>query len=484
MTNEQLAALMIELLGGGGNIEKAANCMTRLRTTVKNPALVKVDTIKETPGVLGLVESGDNIQVILGPGKAQKVADICRGLLAKTEGAETTAENAENSPKTEGDANWQDHKARIKEKQKSSFFKNATRSLSEIFVPLIPGIIAAGILSGLGNLIQSFMEQGTLPDQGPWLMIRLMFGLIGSGLLSYLAIYTGINAAKQFGATEVLGGMIGAMSITASIAEIAVSLGLYNEAVPMESILTVGKGGVIGVVFGVWILAKIEKAVRKRMPNTLDLIATPLISILLTTIIFVLVIMPVAGFASDWLVAGLSLMINSTNPIVSIVCGYILAAIFLPMVLFGLHHGLIPIYTLQLQKMAGISLFPVLTSAGGGQVGAALAIYLKARKKGDKRLQETILGALPAGILGVGEPLIYGVTLPLFKPFITAGLGAGFGGAYIMYTHVLANAWEPSGLPGVIVMQPASMLNYLIGLLIAYIGGFVITYIFVGEKDL
>ena len=154
------------------------------------------------------------------------------------------------------------------------------------------------------------------------------------------------------------------------------------------------------------------------------------------------------------------------------------------MVLLGLHHGLIPIYAVQLEQMGGVSLFPVLAMGGAGQVGAAIAIYLMAKKVGNKRMKGIITGALPAGFLGVGEPLIYGVTLPMGKPFITAGIGAGFGGAYVMLTQVMANAWGPSGLVAIPLMQGTSgMLNYLIGLVIAYAGGFVVTKIFIKDKD-
>ena len=167
------------------------------------------------------------------------------------------------------------------------------------------------------------------------------------------------------------------------------------------------------MIIGVYILAKIEKAVRKHIPDVLDLILTPVITLILTTAVFVFVIMPVSGVASDWLIAGLNLLINSSNPIVSLISGYVLAALFLPMVLLGLHHGLIPIYAIQLEALGGVTLFPVLAMAGAGQVGAAIAIYFKAKKVRNERMKQVIAGAIPAGILGIGEPLIYGVTLPM-----------------------------------------------------------------------
>jgi PTS system sucrose-specific IIC component len=312
----------------------------------------------------------------------------------------------------------------------------------------------------------------------------LIFQLIGTGFLGYFAIFTGVNAAKRFGASESLGGMVGAMTIAGQIPAISRLLGFYNEAVPLESILINGKGGIIGVILAVWLLSKVERAVRKRVPDVLDIILTPMISLLVVTVLLVLVIMPFTGVVSDLLVSGLSLFIGSEFQIVNILSGFILSALFLPMVLLGLHHGLIPIYAVQLESLGGISLFPVLAMAGAGQVGAAIAIYLKARKVGNTRMQSVITGALPAGFLGIGEPLIYGVTLPLGKPFITAGLGAGFGGAFIMATGVTAGAFGPSGLVAIPLMQGATAsLLYFVGLVISYVMGFIITSFVVKNSE-
>ncbi len=470
MDNKELAKKIVELVGGKENVLKAANCMTRLRVTVKNPSLVKEEELKNTEGVLGIVFDGNYAQIVLGPGKAKKVADICIDELGIPKDMSV-------------DEDWVENKEEMKAMQKQSPLKNAIKTIADIFIPLIPAIIAAGLFNGLASLISTLQGQAILPAEGTWKVIQLSFALIGGGFLSYFAIYTGINSAKQFGATEGLGGMLGAISISPNIVAISTIFGLYDADVPLNSILTTGKGGIIGVILGVWILSKIEKWIRKRIPDVLDLVVTPFLTLLITSLLFVFIIMPVTGYISDLLVSGLSLIIGSSNSIVNIISGYILAAIFLPMVLLGLHHGLIPIYAIQLESLGGVSLFPVLAMAGAGQVGAAIAIYIKAKRVGNHRMQKIITGALPAGFLGVGEPLIYGVTLPLFKPFITAGLGTGFGGAYIMFSKVMANAWGPSGLVAIPIMKPESMLNYFIGLVISYIAGFIITYFVMKDNE-
>ncbi|MDH6365926.1 MULTISPECIES: PTS transporter subunit EIIC [unclassified Breznakia] len=475
MNNQELAAKLLELLGGKENILTAANCMTRLRVKIKDMSKVQLDELKTTSGVMGVVEDA-TMQIVLGPGKAKRVADILINEMGVHAG--------------EIDPSWEENKADLKANQKDSPLKQGLRTIGNIFIPLIPAIIAAGLLNGIASLIGQLGTSGviTVNETSVWFLIQQTLSLLGSGFLSYFAIFTGVNAAKQFGATEALGGMIGAISIAPGIITLSTFFGWYNVDVPLESILTTGKGGIIGVIFGVWILAKVEKGLRKVVPEILDLIVTPICAIVITGVIFVFAIMPVAGFLSDLLISALNILINSSNPVVQVISGFVLSALFLPMVLLGLHHGLIPIYAIQLEKLGGVTLFPVLAMAGAGQVGAAIAIYIKAKQANNQRLREVIVGALPAGILGVGEPLIYGVTLPMGKPFITAGIGAGFGGAFVMLTKVMATAWGPSGMVAIPLMTGGSngamgMLYYFIGLIVAYIGGFIVTWFFVSKEE-
>lgn len=467
--NKQLIDKIVDLVGGIENINSVNNCMTRLRLKIANEKLVEHEKLKQTDGVMGVVDS-DTLQVVVGPGKAKKLRDI----LVEDFGVSSDSIAQQN--------NWKDNKEDIKNKQKKGKLKQGLELIANIFIPMIPAIIAAGIFQGFGTLLSQLIESGVIAGT-TWEVIQITFTLIGNSFLGYFAIFTGVNAAKQFGATEALGGMIGAVSIAEPLITLSQTVGLYDAEEPLNSILTTGKGGIIGVIFGVFILAKIEKFVRSKVPDVLDLIVTPTVTLLVTVSLMAFVIMPISGVLSDWLVAGLGYFIGSDNTVISILSGYVLSAVFLPMVLLGLHHGLIPIYAIQLEVLGGVSLFPVLAMAGAGQVGAAIAIYFIAKKEGNKRLTQVIAGALPAGILGIGEPLIYGVTLPLGKPFITAGLGAGFGGAYVMMMHVMANAWGPSGLIAIPLMTPDTMIHYVIGIFISYIGGYILTYLFLDRQS-
>ena len=270
---------------------------------------------------------------------------------------------------------------------------------------------------------------------------------------------------------------------------IAQNIGLFNAESPLDSILRVGRGGVLAAVLGVFVMSKIEKAVRKRIPGSLDIVVTPIITLFATVIPYVMIVMPITGFVSGgicWIVEQVCL---SDILVVRIIAGYISAALFLPLVAMGMHHGLVALYTLQVQQIGYVTLYPALAMAGAGQVGAAIAIYLKAKKVGNHRIRSVISGALPAGFLGVGEPLIYGVTLPMGKPFVTAGLGAGFGGAFAMAMQIGSTTWGPSGVLACFVMTAGphgavmNVVYYVIALVISYVMGFVLTQLMVKPED-
>jgi PTS system sucrose-specific IIC component len=159
--------------------------------------------------------------------------------------------------------------------------------------------------------------------------------------------------------------------------------------------------------------------------------------------------------------------------------GFVLATTFLPLVVTGLHQGLTPIHLELINSIGKDPLLPILAMGGAGQVGAALAIYMKTKKI---RLKRAIGGSLPSGILGIGEPLIFGVTLPLGRPFLTACLGAGFGGAFQAHYNIATIAVGVSGLPLTFLVLTQQIVLYLTGLIIAYAAGFVLTYLF-GFKD-
>ena len=468
MTNEELVRQSLENLGGKQNVVSATNCMTRLRIEVKDASKINEEAIKKIEGVLGVVHDRPGyIEIVVGPGKCRKCADICRSMGIPAAGEASTKND------------WQANKAAVKAGQKQSKIKSMLKTFGDIFVPLLPGVIAAGLCSGLATLMTQVMPN--YAESSFWSIVYNLLALINAAFLSYLTAWAGYRAAEKFGATPILGGMLGMITGLGNIDTISQILGLYDEVQPLDSILRAGRGGVLAAVIGVWCMSYVEKFIRKYMPESLDIMFTPLLTLIVCSVPYILVVMPITGYISTGLCWIVQQVCMSESLIMRLIAGYISTALFLPMVAMGMHHGLVALYSVQLETIGYVTLYPALAMAGAGQVGAAIAIYLKAKKVGNTRMKEVITGALPAGVLGVGEPLIYGVTLPMGRPFITAGLGAGFGGAFVMAMQVAATTWGPSGLLAIFVMTAGpdgatmSVACYVVGLLISYIMGFIVT---------
>ena len=466
MTNQELSRKILELVGGKENVTGATNCMTRLRVNLRDYNKADIEGLKNVEGVLQVIQM-DNLHVVLGPGKAKKVTDQFKED-AGVAGMST-------------DANWQDNKAAMKAGQKQGKVKTALKAVGDIFVPLIPGVIAAGICSGLAGLL-AFACPGYADNKVLYILHQILT-MINTAFMGSITAWAGYRAAEKFGATPILGGMLGAITAMANINNIAPLVGMWvpEGGDPLNAVLRAGRGGVLAVILGVLLMSKVEKWVRSKMPDALDIVVSPLVVMFVVVIPYILVIMPVTGVISNLLVNVVGSVCMSENLFVRMIAGFLGSFLFLPLVAMGMHHGLVALYTVQLETIGFVTLYPALAMAGAGQVGAAIAIWLKAKRTGNKRMMSVISGALPAGVLGVGEPLIYGVTLPMGKPFITAGLGAGFGGAFCMANMVAATTWGPSGVLAFPIMTAGGsnpttqMMFYGVGLIIAYIMGFIIT---------
>lgn len=470
---------IIDYLGGNRNIVSVTNCMTRLRVVTKEESPVNEAGLKEMADVLGLVHDRNcSYEIVVGPGKSRKYADICHDM---------GLSSAADSNGQEAGDDWKQNKKNLRAGQKENKLKSCLKIIGDIFVPMIPGVIAAGLCAGFASLLTQLVPN--YADIPVWNTVYTLLSLINASFMTYITAWAGYRGAERFGATPILGGMLGLITSLDGINTIARTLGLYNETEPLQSVLRTGRGGVLAVIAGVLVLSFIEKKIRKIMPDSLDVVFTPLLSLIVVSIPYILIIMPLFGYVSSGIVWAFGKACMAESPVIRIITGYLASAVFLPLVAAGMHHGMVALYSVQLQEIGYITLYPALAMAGAGQVGAAIALMRKAKQKNNARLVSVIRGALPAGLLGVGEPLIYGVTLPLGKPFITAGLGAGFGGAFVMLLQVASTTWGPSGLLGIFVMTQGphgpviSIVGYLIGLLISYVMSFIITNIFVKADE-
>lgn len=466
MDYQKVAREILQTLGGKENITANATCMTRLRVGVSSQSKVDIASLKKVDGVLGVVESG-TVQIVLGPGTVNKVGEQFAALTGLALGAEEADDDAATVAKENKAANKAKHDGPVQR-----FLKR----IANIFVPLLPGIIAAGLINGVCNVI-NVSTKGAVSGQWWYECIRTM----GWALFAYLPLLVGMNAAKEFKGSAVLGAIAGAMSIANPAMPLLTKFNKLDVLLPLTGkVFNPAAGGLLAALFAGIFFAYLERWIRKWMPTILDTFFTPLLTVIFGSLIALIVLQPVGA----WLTTGIYTVLNFVYGTMGAVGGYILSAGFLPLVAVGLHQALTPIHAMLNDPNGatkGINyLLPILMMAGGGQVGAGFALYLKTKNKKLKRLTRD---SLPVGILGIGEPMMYAVTLPLGKPFITACLGAGFGGILAALFHLGTVSQGVSGLFGLLIVVPGTQLLYALSMVVAYIGGFILTYFFGVDED-
>lgn len=446
---EKLARDILEFIGGSDNIRSFTHCMTRVRLNLKEDAKVNMEQLKEVDGVMGIIDD-DTLQIVVGPGTVNKVAENITQITGIKMGEVIT--EYDDDPVT--------LKKNELKKKNNTPVKNLLRKIGSIFIPLIPGLVASGIINGSVGFLKNAGYDTTLT----WMQILTV---IGGSIFGYLAIVVGWNTAKEFGGTPVLGAIAGIITMHPSLAEIT----LFGEP------LIPGRGGLFGAMLAAWLMVFFEKKYRKFIPNAVDIIFTPLLTVLTVGLLTIVVVQPIAGFLSDGITNGINILLDFGGA----VAGALLAGFFLPLVMLGLHHGLTPIHMELINSVGSTALLPILAMAGAGQVGASIAIFVKTK---NKRIKNVIKGGLPTGFLGIGEPLLYGVTLPLGRPFVTACLGAAVGGAFQAVMHTASQGIGVSGIPLIPLIVDNKYLIYFLGLLITYTAGFLFTYFFGYKKEM
>ena len=464
MDYKQVSEELLSLLGGKTNITSNAACMTRLRIGVKDLSKVDLEQLKKVEGVLGVVES-NTLQIVFGPGKVNKVLDEFYKLTGLPKGqADDGDKGGEIQTVTREN----------KELQKAKYDKPVQRFLKKIaniFVALLPGIIAAGLINGICNVI-NVSTHGALAGVWWFACIRTM----GWALFAYLPILVGYNAAREFGGSGALGAIAGAMSIANAGMPLLATINEKQILLPITNApFNPASGGLLAALIAGMFFAELEKRIRKHMPDLIDTFVSPLLVLIIGGIVALLVIQPLGAGLTKVIFAVLSFAYEKMG----VVGGYILSAGFLPLVAVGLHQALTPIHAM-LNDPAGATgginyLLPILMMAGGGQVGAGIALYVKTK---NRKLKRYIRDSIPVGILGIGEPMMYAVTLPLGRSFLTACIGSGFGGALAALLHLGTVSQGVSGLFGLLIVKPGQQLSFILAMLVAYAGGFLVTYIF------
>ena len=448
MDYKVLARDILDNLGGKDNIKSFTNCMTRLRLEVKDSDRVNSDRIQGIKEVLGFV-NGEQIQIILGVGHAQRTKDELEKLVKSKSNSELKKEVINNN----------------RFFFSFSFLRKFLRSIGNIFIPLIPGFIGIGLVNFIANVWRTLNSEAV---NNSWYIVLIT---IVSLFFNFLNILVAYNAGKEFGGTPVLGVIAGFLPEIPNLLDLSIFDNLINKIMKISP----RSDGTLGVILSVWFFVLVEKKLRKIIPAKFDLILVPLLTILIAGFISITIIMPVSLLIMRGMVfIILDILINYCGAL----GGYILAASFLPLVMLGLHQSLMPIHVYMIQNFGYTMLFPILAMAGAGRIGAVIAVLFKTK---DITLKNKIKKALPAGIFGIGEPLIYGFSK---NTLITTCLGAGFGGAVLASVKDIGSTTV--GTSGLLLIpllnNKRSLIWYIVAILCSYIGGFLLTYFF-GYKE-
>lgn len=460
MDYRKTAQEILEQVGGSKNIASAAHCATRLRLVIADNSKTNKTAIENIDGVKGVFEASGQLQIILGTGTVNKVFDEFIKIAGITASSKEEAKKA-----AAGKQNW---------------FMKAIKLLGDIFVPIIPAIVASGFLMGIMNSLD-FMNANGFLHIDTTSSIYVFANLFSNTAYTFLQILIAFSAAKAFGANPYLGAVIGMIMINPSLQNAytvategvqqtqSVFFGLYH-------IDMVGyQGHVIPVVIAVWILSVIEKKLHKVVPEVLDLFVTPLVSVFITGYITLSIVGPIFVWAENAVLGGIQWMLTLPLGIGSLIMG----GLYAPTVVTGIHQMYTAIDIGQLAKYGVTYWLPLASAANVAQGAAALAVAVKTK---DKKVKSLALPSSLSAFMGITEPAIFGVNLRFFKPFIAGCIGGGCGALYASLVHLGAKGTGVTGIFGILLClnQP---LQYVIEMAIAVGVAFAISFVIYKDKE-
>lgn len=456
MDYAKTASLVIQYVGGKSNIKSVTHCATRLRFQLRDNELRDEEAISDLEGVKGVFLTQSQFQIIFGSGTVNMVCDEVQKQLGALE-----------------------EKPEEKEEGKGNVVQRFIKMLSDIFVPIIPAIVAGGLLMGLNNLLTSPLINGqSIIELYPmWQGLASAINTFANAPFTFLPVLIGFSATKKFGGNAFLGAAMGMIMVHPDLLN-AYQIGLAQPPawnIFGFQIAAIGYQGTVLPVLAVsWILANIEKRLHKVTPSWLDNLTTPLLSILVTSFLTFICVGPVLREAGNLLAAGITWLYNTLGPVGGAFFGFAYA----PITMTGMHHSFIAIETQLLADSAhtgGSFIFSTASMNNVAQGAAVLAVLLMT--KNDKMKSICSASGISA-LLGITEPAMFGVTLKLKYPFYAAMAGSAAGSAYLAATKTLAQALGAAGLPGFISMKPDHYMNFAIGIILSMGVSFVLTMVF------
>lgn len=447
--NKKLAEQIVKLVGGKDNVISLVHCVTRLRFKLKDEKKANDDAIKQLKGVMGVAHAGGQYQVIIGNNVAD-VYDQVMPLLGLSSEEEVTTDD-------EKDGN---------------IFSRLVALISSLFMPLLGVMTGAGMLKGLLVLLNvlGWVKQGT----GTY----MIWNAAADSLFYFLPVLLGFSAAKTFHVNKYLGAVTGGALVYPTMVAAATAHKAITFFGLLVNLMNYSQT-MLPIVFAIWGMSWFEKGTKKVVPKVVQNLFVPLLDLMVIVPLTYLIVGPVMQTLSQWL-SSASLWLYGLVPVVA---GFVIGGIWQAAVIVGLHWAFIPVLMNNLMTNHFDPINGIMYCTLFGQVGAALAMGLKAK---DKNFKEIAIPAAVSGFFGVTEPIIYGVTLPHKKSFVFASIGSAFGGAIAAAFHAGMYTMPGGGIFGIpAFINPkgidASFIAFVISLIVAFALAFILTFIW-GDK--
>ena len=453
MDYRKSAQEVLDLVGGAGNIVSAAHCATRLRLVIADNARVDKQAIEGVDGVKGVFEAQGQLQIIFGTGTVNKVYDEFIAL-----GGISAASKAE---------------AKEAAAQQQNVFMRAIKLLGDIFVPIIPAIVASGLLLGIMSALNFMNANGFIAIDTDNFVYKIA-DLVSGTSFTFLQILIGYSAASAFGANPYLGAVVGMALINPSLqSAYTVAADGVSTVVPVIPGLYgfdwVGyQGHVIPIVISVWILSVLEKRLHKVVPEMLDLFVTPLVSVFVTVLVTLVAVGPVFVWAENAILGVIQALLTLPFGIGA----FIIGGFYAPTVVTGIHQMYTAIDLGQLAQYGVTYWLPIASAANIAQGGAALAVALKTR---DAKIKGLALPSALSAFMGITEPAIFGVNLRFFKPFVAGCIGGACGALVCAITGLSASGTGVTGIFGILLCL-AQPVQYAVMFAVAAVVSFAVSF--------
>jgi PTS system trehalose-specific IIC component len=458
----QTAEEVLEAVGGKNNIAAVTHCVTRLRFALMDESKVLKEKLDNIDMVKGSFSANGQFQVVIGQGTVDKVYKQLLDVAGLQEGSKQDVKDATA--------------------QKLNPLQKGVKTLSDIFIPILPAIVTAGLLMGVNNILAGkgifYANKSFIDVHGSWSGLADMINIIANTAFVFLPGLIGWSAVKCFGGNPLLGIVLGLMMIHPDLLN-AYSYGdaLKNHTIPQWNLFgwhvnKIGyQGQVLPVLVSSYILARLEIYLKKLIPDSVQLLLVAPIALLVTGFISFVLVGPITFGIGNW-ITGIVVAIFKNVPLIG---GLIYGGCYALLVITGMHQAFLAVDFQLISSTGGTYLWPILVMSNIAQGSAALAMMFLVKDKNLKGMAGT---STVSAYLGITEPAMFGVNLRFKYPFVSALIGAAIAGMILGIGHVKAPSIGVGGIPGFLSIYPQNWGTFFIGMIVAIVVPFVLTFIF------